>query len=567
MKWIFRESNPALIETLIRDLSLSPQVARILSHRGISLPETAQAFLHHGLKDLPSPFLFKDMKKAVDRLIHAITAKEKITIYGDYDVDGTVGTSILVRFFQEIGYPVHFYIPHRLREGYSLNKEALKTLHATGSQIIITVDNGASAIDDITFAKQLGLDVIITDHHELPPQWPDAFALINPLRPDNEHPDKYLCGSGVAFHLIMGLRQSLREIGFFSQKPEPNLRKYVDLVALATVADVVPLKGVNRILVKEGLRIMPHTAWQGLKALIDISLIDDKITSGHLGFRLGPRLNACGRLYDAATGVRLLTTDSIQEAKTLAIELDTANRERQEIEKQILIEAQALLEKENLPERLGLVLYQEHWHPGVIGIVASRIVEQTSRPVILLGREKENLKGSGRSFGKFNLVEALRECAPFLKKFGGHKAAAGVTLTLESFVNFREQFDQAVKKHLTPEECHPFLMIDEKLDPTQWNTDLWEELKTLEPFGSGNSEPVFTLSHITPSQSRLMGSEKQHIKFKLDKLPFIEATGFQMAHQFSNSTVFNLAFYLRENTFRGNTSKYLHLKDVQIPSL
>lgn len=564
--WNIKPYDEKLVECLSSELKISPLVSRLLINRNFSTPDLAHPFLFHSLRDLPNPFLLQDMDKAVTRIIGALENSEKIVVYGDYDVDGTVSSALLIHFFRALGREIDFYVPHRIREGYSLNENALKHLKEKGTSVIITVDNGISAFHEALVAKQLGMDLIMTDHHEVKGGClPESFATINPKRADCLFPAKEICGAGVAFYLIMALRSRLREQGFFQTRPEPQLKFFLDLVALATVADVVPLVGCNRIFVRAGLDVMRDTQWMGLKALKEVSDVRGSVTATHLGFRLGPRLNACGRLYDAGTGVRLLISQDEKEAKTLALELESANRERQEIEAGIYQQAIQSMESDtNASSRLSHVLFHEEWHPGVIGIVASRLAEKYTRPVILFGRDGNQLKGSGRAGGALNLVEILEECADHLLKFGGHKAAAGLSLLDQNLDNFRLDFEKGVQKRLGVERPHPHLNIDTELTINKLHFNLLDEIAQLEPHGQGNPEPLFCLRDIKPTRPKIIG--EKHLKFYLqnpEKLMF-EAIGFGMAKELSwLSFPLDCAFSLKLNEYNGHKSLVLNIKDLK----
>ncbi|MDO8518726.1 MAG: single-stranded-DNA-specific exonuclease RecJ [Deltaproteobacteria bacterium] len=560
--WELKSPSPEIAKKLVDELRISSLLARLLINRELLDPDQAGRFLFHTLKDLPNPFLLKDMDRAVERILRAMKAKEKIVVYGDYDVDGTTGTSLLLLFFREIGYPVHFYIPNRMSEGYSLNLQAVHKLREQGFAVMITVDNGIAAVKEVEAAQKIGLDVIVTDHHVVPDPLPPGYAVINPLRADSEYPAREICGTGVAFNLVMALRNRLRETGWFSNRPEPNLKKYLDLVALATVADVVPLKGVNRILVRHGLEQITDTAWPGLKALIQVAGIKNEVTAMHLGFYLGPRVNACGRLYDASTGVKLLTSESSSEAASLASELNSANEERKKVEKDILAEALAML-KTDTGSRMSHVFFRENWHPGVIGIVASRIADKAARPVFLLGTDGENLKGSGRSYGGLHLVDALKECAPFLVKFGGHKAAAGVTLKKEMLGLFQDAFEAAVARKLLPEACVRRMKIDAEIGLDEITEAFYQELKLLEPFGEGNPEPLFCLKNIEGRGARIVG--EKHLKFTAcDNGTRVGAIAFGLSERLAQiSKPVDLACSLQKDSFQGVQNLVLHIRDIR----
>lgn len=562
-QWEIKACAPEVISRLAREADLPPLVIRLLVNRGITELSAIHSFLFHSLKDLPNPFLLQDMNRAVDRILTAMERKEKIVVYGDYDVDGTTATSMLLLFFHEIGFPVHFYIPHRMREGYSLNVPALSRLKNEGAHLLITVDNGISASKEATACREMGLDLIITDHHIVPFELPAALAVVNPQRLDCAYPAKEICGTGVAFNLMLALRQRLREAGHFKNRPEPNLKRYLDLVALATVADVVPLVGANRIFVRAGLKEMESTRWPGLKVLMEKAGVASPIDTFHVGFRLGPRLNACGRLYDATAGVRLLTSADEAEARTLADELEAANLERRDIEGEILKQAIARIEQDAAsPDRASHVLFDEGWHPGVLGIVASRIVERYGRPTILLGRDGAWLKGSGRSVAGVNMIDALNECTVHLVKFGGHKAAAGVSLEEDQLANFKNIFDQSVKKTLHAKDCFPVILVDAELKAEDVIPDLLREIERLAPFGHSNPEPLFSVRNITMQNARLVADK--HLKFRMPTgSGSIEAIAFgQAEHLQKLNNPVDLAFSLKWNSYHGNETLNVHVKDI-----
>lgn len=563
-QWLQRISDPGQVSHLAQTLSITPFLARLLVGRGLQDPSQAHLFLNGNLKDLPDPFLMKGMETAARRIVRAIAAHEKILIYGDYDVDGTTGTSLLLLFFRDIGVTVDFYIPNRLREGYSLQKEALQKIRADGVTLLITVDNGISALSEARFAAELGIDLIITDHHQiLPDGLPQALAILNPQQSDCDYPGKEICGTGVAFNLMIALRAILRREGYFADRTEPPLNHYLDLVALATVADVVPLIGVNRIFVKTGLQILGRTQWPGLKALLEVSGLHDDLTASHLGFRLGPRLNACGRLYDASTGVKLLTTRDAAEARRLAGELNAANEERQQIEKLILEEA--IDDVEHLPDlqtRLGIVLYRPQWHPGVIGIVASRLVEKYCRPFVVLGTDGTRLKGSARTCGPLNLVETLGDCAAHLLKYGGHRAAAGVTVDPCQHENFSRSFDVAVSKRVTDEDLRPVLKTDAEVEELAELETYYEDISRLSPFGQNNPQPLFQIKGAKPCQSRVLA--QKHVKFFLElKGRQVESIAFGRAGDVEGllNPQNRFVFSIDRNLYQGRSTLQLIIRD------
>jgi len=504
-----------------------------------------------------------DMKIAVERLVKAIRQGEKITIYGDYDVDGTTATVLLVTFLQDVGAQVDYYIPHRIKEGYSLNVEALKKIKAGGTKVLVTVDNGISAVLEAKAARDMGLDLIITDHHEVPPELPQALAILNPKKQNDHFPGKELAGVGVAFYLVIGLRKALREAGMLGDV-EPNLRQSLDLVAVGTIADMAPLVGINRILVKEGLKVLSRNPRLGLRALQEVAGVDGEVSSDQVGFRLGPRINAVGRLEEANLGVELLLTNDLQKAETLAKRLDQANIERQGLEDDIVQEALAMIEAQGLHLKYrSLVVANEKWHPGVVGIVASRLVEKYYLPAIVLAREDQGLKGSARSIRNFHLVDALRECSEHLKRFGGHRYAAGLSMDRDCLVPFVERFDSIVRQKLTEEDFIPSLKLEVESDLSSIDAELLQQLEKLEPFGLGNPEPILLLRGVPVRESRVVGEKHLRLKVGEGRKP-IGAIGFRLAQKIpAVSSRVDLAFSPGWNEWNGSKNIQLRIVDLR----
>jgi single-stranded-DNA-specific exonuclease len=567
VRWVLPEAVDDQVASLAGELGLHPLPARILLHRGYRTPDAAHAFLSDKLADLPDPFRMKGMAAAVERLTRALRTGEKITLYGDYDVDGVCSTSLLTLFLRELGGTPRTYIPHRLGEGYGLNTQAVERLAAEGTQVLVTLDCGITATAEISRARDLGLDVVIVDHHTVPDTLPPAVAILNPHQPGCEYPTKTLCAAGVAFNLCMGLRKRLRDDGFFATRKEPNLRSLMDLVAMATVADVVPLTGANRILVAHGLQELTAARRPGIRALKEAAGLepDARITAGQVGFRLGPRVNAAGRLHDASLGLQMLTSDSLEEARRLAQVLDRANAERQGIESTILSEA--LKQAEGLKESRGLVLYAEGWHPGVIGIVASRVVERFHRPTVVVGVNDGVGKGSARSIEAFHLFDALSGCSDLLARFGGHKYAAGLTIEAPKLPAFREAFERIATQRLSPEDLIPRCRVDAVVTPRELDEPAVEALQKLGPFGQGNPEPVLVLRRqmarprvVTPKT----GYGSAHLKLALVDAPSVDAIGFGMADRLVLvEGPVDLAFQVGVDTFRGQRRVSLRLKDLR----
>lgn len=553
---------------LAAELGLHPLSARVLVHRGLRSPEAASAFLSDRLADLPDPFRMKGMAAAVERLFRAIREKEHITLYGDYDVDGVCSTSLMTLFLRELGARPATYIPHRMDEGYGLNLQAVEKIAADGTRVLVTLDCGVTSVAEISRARDLGLDVVVVDHHTVPPTLPPAVAVLNPHQPGCEYPTKHLCAAGVAFNLCMGLRKKLREDGWFATRKEPNLKALMDLVAMATVADVVPLTGANRILVHHGLQELSAGRRYGVRALKEVAGLeaDSPVTAGQVGFRLGPRINAAGRLHDASLGLQLLCSETLEAARSLAQVLDRANAERQGIESGILTEALAQAE-ERAEHARGFVLYSEGWHPGVIGIVASRVVERFHRPTVMVGVKDGVGKGSARSIEGFHLYDALSGCADLLARFGGHKHAAGLTIEAKHLPALRESFERIARQRLTPEDLIPRCKVDAVVGVKELDERAVEALQKLGPFGQGNPEPVLVLRHqvarprVLPHKSGGAG----HLKLALVDAPSVDAIGFGMADRVSlTEGPVDLAFQASFDTFRGQRRLSLKLKDLRI---
>ncbi len=562
-QWLSKAVSSESVDQLAKELGVHPVTAQLLVNRGLEEASLARQFLNPQLNEIPNPFLMKDMEKAVFFLEEAIQKKRKTVIYGDYDVDGTTGSSLLYLFLKELGAEVDVYIPHRVQEGYGLNLKALEYLKSQNYELVVTVDNGISSIAEAERAREIGLDLIIIDHHQVPPQIPFAKAILNPKQVGCEYPYKELAAVGVVFQFCLALRNHLRQKGFFATRLEPNLKKYLDLVTLGTIADMVPLTGLNRILVKNGLEVLSRSQNMGVNALKEVSGIKGEVSPGQVGFRLGPRINAAGRLDSAKLGFDLLTSSDASLVKTLAEKLDAANRERQELQEKIVKEACERIEKGNyLQQRKSILVFDPNWHVGVIGIVASKLVERFHLPALVGSQEGNEVRCSGRAISGLNLYEALCESAPYLKKFGGHKQAAGLHFHLENAESFWEQFDQSVKKQLQTEEDYiPKVRFDAELSPEDINDSLIEEIQKLEPFGMGNPEPVFWSNQYKVKQQKVVG--EKHLKLTLEaKNREFDAIAFGMAD--SQVPVFSgieCLFACEFNEWMGNKKIQLRLLD------
>ena len=546
-------------------LRLHPLAARVLAARGLGEPEAAQRFLAANLQDLPDPFAMKGMDAAVTRILRALEAGEKIACYGDYDVDGVTSTVLLAGFLRAAGADLVTYTPHRLVEGYGLNTEAVRKLAAGGVRLLVTLDCGITSVEEVRAAAALGLDTVVVDHHTVPVELPAACAILNPHQPGCAYPSKELAAVGVTFALVMALRRRLRELGRFGTggRIEPNLKEALDLVALGTVADVVPLVGANRILVRWGLEVIAAGRRPGVRALKAVAGIAEgtPVSAGQVGFRLGPRINAAGRLDDAGRGVRLLLSDDPAAAKALAEELDRENQARQEIERRILGEATDDARARVEAGARGLVLARDGWHAGVVGIVASRIVEKFHRPAVLVALEDDSGKGSGRSVERFHLYDALAACAGHLARFGGHKHAAGVTVERARLEPFRAAFEAHAADRLTPEDLVPRTRIDGWVEERDVTDRAAEDLAKLGPYGAGHPEPIFALRG-TAGRARTVGAGGAHLKLALGR--GLDAIGFGLGDRLPEpGSAVEAAFTVGFDEWDGTKRLQLKLKDVR----
>lgn len=562
--WVQRMSDvdPADLDSLGKALGINPLTARLLLCRGIVTAQDGRDFLEGRLADLPDPFLLAGMDLAVERLVRAIETGERVAVHGDYDVDGITGTTLLVETLRAFGGCVDYHIPLRLKDGYGLSAEALEEAAAGGAGVVLSVDCGVSAVEEARRAAELGLDLIITDHHQPPDSLPDAYAIINPHLPGCRFPFKGLAGVGVAFFLLVALRQSLRARGAFSGRAEPDLRHSLDLVALGTIADIVPLQGVNRLLTRVGLGILGRGVRPGIRALKEVAAVTE-MTCGAVGFRLAPRLNAAGRLEDAALGVQLLLESEYGPALETARILDGFNRERQKIEMETLRQAIERLEEEGEGGERSIVLADERWHPGVIGIVASRLVERYHRPVVLIALEDGQGKGSARSIPGFHLYKALGNCREHLAGFGGHEFAAGLTIPADRVEDFTNAFDRVAQALLSRDALLPKRTHDGELLLEELDLDTVRELGNLAPFGAGNPEPVFVASGVRVQQLRLVGED--HLRFTARQggysVPCI-AFGTAARQQELEGEI-DLLFIPAINSWRGDVSVQLRIRDFR----
>lgn len=559
--WRLRDADEGAAAALAEGLSLSPVTGRILASRGIRHPSEAARFLSPSLADLPDPFDLLDMGAATARIERALRQREPIALFGDYDVDGVTGTALLSDFLAAVGERPAAELPHRSGSGYGLSVEAVERIAAAGTRLLITVDNGTRAFEAAERAAELGVELIVTDHHEVGERLPKACAVVNPRRQDPQGAMASLSGCGVAFMLALALRRRLREAQMLPS-PEPNLREQLDLVALGTIADVVPLTGASRVLARFGLAELARTNRFGLRALLAVSgTAPAEVNPTAVAFRLAPRINAAGRVGSAHLALDLLFTRDESEASRIAQELDAANRERQRVEEEALREAEAMLRADPASASApAIVVHSAAWHVGVIGIVASRLAERNGRPAVVITRSTEPARGSARSAAGINLLAALSECDGWLLRHGGHAMAAGLTIESARIDGFSRHFAQACADR--GGEAQQRLEIDAVVSPAEIAPPLVAELGRLEPFGIGNPEPVLALSEARIADRRVVGNG--HLKLRLESDgAFFDAIGFGMAERVDPGIRrAAVAFTPQFNTWNGCTSVQLKLRDL-----
>jgi single-stranded-DNA-specific exonuclease len=534
---------------LARALSIPPALAALLVLRGYGSETEARAFLRPALAGLSDPLAWADMDRAVAAVTQAVRRGDPILVHGDYDVDGQCAAALLCRVLREAGARADAFVPHRLRDGYDFGPAGLERARQLGARLIITCDCGITAVEPVRAARAAGIEVIVSDHHLPGDALPPATAVLDPRRPDCASPDKDLCGTGVAFKLAQALAPAL---GLPDQLPW----HFLDYVALATVADVVPLTGENRILVRHGLKLLAASRWTGLAALVEAAGLAGKpLRAGHVGFILAPRLNAAGRIGDANDGLRLLLTDDADEAARLARELETLNARRQEMDQQILATAEQRLEGALDGDTRAIVLAADDWHPGVIGIVASRLVERYGRPTFLVAWEGDTGRGSGRSISGFDLHGALQRVGHLLEKYGGHRMAAGLTVRRDRFEEFRIAFLAVAGQLLRPDDLMPAQRVDLELPLAKLSDDLERLIRHLEPCGAGNPAPVFGVRGARAVDARRVGTN--HLRFLLDDgSGAIPAIGFQVADRVPAEWLaqpLDVAFRLERDEWQGRS--------------
>ncbi len=530
VKYIFTEENKKLQNYLSEKCNITPITAQILINRGHTDPEEIEKFLNISLDSLTHPFKMLNLEKASNRILEAILNNEKIGIFGDYDVDGITSTAVLINFFQEIDYNnFTYHIPSR-DEGYGLNNDIIKKFKNENVKLIITVDCGIQNFSEVDYANSLGIDVIVTDHHEPSEILPKAFAVINPKQKNCQFPFKELAGVGIAFYLVMGLRIKLRDKELI--KNNVNLLKYLDLVAIGTIADICPLIKENRVFVKFGLEQVKKSQRPGIRALKQLCYLENKnINYWDVGFRIAPRLNAAGRISNPMKALYLLITDKYSEALKISDELNKNNYERQKIEGKILNEAIKLIEKDNrIKNRKSIVLYSDSWHEGVIGIVSSKLVEKYYKPTILISFTGDNGKGSARSIKDFNIYNGIKMCEELLESFGGHKLAGGLMIKRNNIREFIDAFETIVNRLTTKEHFIKKIFIDKIVKFNEINKNFLQELSKLSPFGPANEEPLLFVNDILVSGIKGFGMNHLQLQVEQNNIAF-EAVGFNIANK------------------------------------
>ena len=572
-RWRPRLNDDRAALAISQQLDLPDALGRILAARGVDV-SGAEAFLDPKLRDLlPDPSHLLDMDKAVDRIVAAINAGEKIGVFADYDVDGACSGSLLTKFFSAIGRDVTVYVPDRIAEGYGPNTPALMKLKEAGVSLVITVDCGTTAFSPLADAAEAGLDVIVVDHHVGEPELPQAVAVVNPNRLDETSPVGQLCAAGVTFMVIIAVNRALRDAFWYGEGHiEPSLMAWLDLVALATVADVVPLTGVNRALVRQGLSVMARRGNPGITALVDISKLEEKPAAWHLGFMLGPRVNAGGRVGDAGLGVKLLTSTDADAAVGIAVRLDQYNAERREIESGVLDAAMAQAERQASDDTPLILVASEGWHPGVIGIVAGRIKEAFNRPACVVAIDGGLGKGSGRSVAGVELGPAVIAAhqAGLLINGGGHAMAAGFSVAEDKIADFRTFLGDHIARQLAGVQLAPDIGIDGALSPEGATVELIEMLDAAGPFGAGNPRPRFVLPSVATVNARIVGSD--HVSCFLSppeggtrlKAIFFRAAGTPAGEALLNARggVVHVAGHLNIDTWHGNRKPQFVIEDV-----
>jgi single-stranded-DNA-specific exonuclease len=560
-KWQLIDPNVELAQSLSRQLNLSPLTTQVLINRGISDLAAAEKFLNPRLSHLRSPMEIPNVEKAGKRVLEAKAKGEKVLIFGDYDVDGVTGTAILLQTLKHLGINATYYIPNRYGEGYSLSVEAIKKIADDGIKLIVTVDCGVSSFTEIEEANKLGVDVVVTDHHNLPKQLPNAYAIVNPKMIPHDHPSEQLAGAGVAFKFAWAL------LKISGEKDSVFLTSLLDLASLGTISDIVPLNQENRILAAAGLKQINQKNRLGIDALAKVSNVKGEITIRQVSFGLAPRINAAGRLEHASVAVELLTTDDPIKAKELSKQLGEINTRRQGIGKEMREDVFSRIDEAYVEENRLVVLSGKDWHPGVIGIVASRVVDRFSRPTILIGVSDGVGRGSARSIDGINVFNILESCSDLFTDFGGHAGAAGFEIESDKIPELIDRLQKAAALHITHDSLRPRIIIDAEIDLTKITLNLIKELDVLAPHGEGNPTPTFFSKGINFNDLKTVGAEGRHLKAKVSNIDMI-AFGFgNLIDQLSLEKKYDIAYHLNANEWNGFEVAQLSLVDIKEAAL
>lgn len=554
-EWKLCQVDEKKVKKIAEEFKINTIVAKIILNKGIEKSEEIETFLHPDRHDFYDPFLMPDMKRAVERIIQAINKGEKTIIYGDYDVDGITSSTVLKKYLEERGLCVDIYIPNRLDEGYGLNENAIKEISSKKYTLIITVDCGITGIKEIALAHKLGIDVIVTDHHEPLEEIPKAVAVIDAKRIDSKYPFNGLAGVGVAFKTIQAISKTLK-------LKEETYLKYLDLVCIGTISDIVPLKDENRVIAKLGLKLVQKTHNIGIKTLLK-NIGYENVDSNSISFGIAPRINACGRMGNEQIALKLLLTDDKKEAEELVQSMNQYNQERQDIEKKIFYESVELTEKTQDP---FIIIGKEEWHHGVIGIVSSKITQMYAKPSILLSYEGDMAKGSGRSIKGFDLHEALEKCDTYIEQFGGHSMAVGLTLKKENVSKFKQQIEEYAKEK-DINSIVQIIEIDDKINIKDISIQDAEQLELLEPFGEGNRVPLFQINNLKIISIRTL-SENKHLKLtvKDDEDNIIDIIGFNLGNlsqEYNIENKIDVIGNIGINNYKGIKTIQLILKDIR----
>ena len=565
--WILKsQGDGQTVDRLSAELDIAKPLATLLVQRDITTADEARAFFKPELYNLYDPFLMKDMDKAVSRIESALENKEKILIYGDYDVDGTTSVALVYTFLKTFYDSLDFYIPDRYNEGYGVSQEGVEYARETGVSLIIALDCGIKAVEKVKYAKHHGIDVIICDHHNPGEEIPPAVAVLDPKRADCQYPDKELSGCGVGFKLIQGF--AIR-----NDIPFESLIPYLDLVAVSIASDIVSITGENRILAHFGLKQLNSDPRIGLKAIVELAGIADKeITVDDVVFKIGPRINAAGRMESGKSAVSLLISRDMEKAKVIGEKVDSYNSSRRDIDSLITQEALDTIGGDPVLQKMKTtVLFNSRWHKGVIGIVASRLIDTWYRPTVILTESNGFATGSARSVFGFDLYQAVDACSDLLENFGGHKYAAGLTMKLENIGKFQKRFEEVVSETITPEQMIPVVEIDTEISLEEIDMKFYQALRHFEPFGPENMVPVFLTENVVDNGTgKVVGSTSDHLKLNLiqeaDPYKVYPAIAFQMGNLYrkiSNGQGFDICYVVEQNEFMGRTNLQLNIRDIK----